>query len=69
MAKIKIDSKRCKACNLCIVFCPFGHIKKGHSLNKVGYKPVVFLEKKGKACTGCCACAIICPEAAIEVYK
>ncbi len=69
MAKIKINSKRCKACQLCILFCPLKHIKKGRSFNEAGYKPVVFLEKKGKPCTGCSACAIICPEVAIEVYK
>ncbi|MEW6008322.1 MAG: 4Fe-4S dicluster domain-containing protein [Candidatus Omnitrophota bacterium] len=69
MPKIKIDKKRCKGCELCIIFCPLGHIKNSNSLNKSGHRPAVFSEKKDKACSGCCFCAIICPDAAIEVFK
>jgi Fe-S-cluster-containing hydrogenase component 2 len=34
--------------------------------NKGGYFPAEFDEER---CTGCANCAIICPEAVIEIYK
>jgi 2-oxoglutarate ferredoxin oxidoreductase subunit delta len=36
-------------------------------INAAGYFPVVFND--GSECTGCAICAIVCPEAAIEVYR
>jgi len=67
MAKIKIDTERCKGCGLCILYCPKGCIAMSRKLNKRGVKPVKF--KAGSGCTGCTFCALICPDCAIEVYK
>jgi len=36
-------------------------------INAAGYFPAVFND--GCECTGCAICAIVCPEAAIEVYR
>jgi len=36
-------------------------------INPAGYFPAAF--KEGSECTGCAICAVVCPEAAIEVYR
>jgi 2-oxoglutarate ferredoxin oxidoreductase subunit delta len=64
---ITVDENLCKACELCIEACPQDVIAL--SLGKItprGYHPAV-LFKDG--CTGCGICAIVCPEAAITVYR
>jgi 2-oxoglutarate ferredoxin oxidoreductase subunit delta len=42
-------------------------IELSEELNKKGIHFAVF-EDEGK-CTGCCMCAWMCPDVAIEVYK
>jgi 2-oxoglutarate ferredoxin oxidoreductase subunit delta len=67
MAKITVDTEKCKGCFLCIEVCPKGFLKAGDKLNKRGVNPVEFTGKE--ACSGCCFCAMICPDCCIEVYK
>lgn len=67
MAKITVEPRYCKACGLCIMACKKGVIDYGKDTNTMGYHAVVPDETKG--CIGCRLCAIVCPEAAIEVYK
>jgi len=67
MSKIKINKDKCKACKLCIEYCPMKEITISKNLNKNGVCFAVFKDQ-GK-CTGCCICARVCPDAAIEVYK
>ena len=67
MPKIIIDTKKCKVCKLCIQYCPQRSIILSDKLNKQGTKTAIF--KKGSKCTGCGFCAIMCPDAAIEVYR
>ena len=51
----------------CINVCPQKIIRVGKAGNAKGYK---FAEQfDADKCTGCKICAVICPEAAIEVYK
>jgi len=83
MAKIKINREKCKGCLLCIGVCPKGAITIDGKLNRRGAQPVKFsrqanLNKGGvppeagqesTECLGCAFCAIICPDACIEVYK
>ncbi len=66
MARITVKRQMCKACGFCIESCPKGLIVIDKSLNKQGIRPVRF---KGGACIGCAACAVVCPECCIEVYK
>jgi len=53
---------------LCMEVCPKSLIKKSAKLNLKGFYHVLFDDKE-KHCTGCALCAIICPEAGIEVYR
>lgn len=65
--KIKIDPQFCKSCQFCIENCPKGAIVLSEKLNAKGYVVAEFLNDKN--CTGCATCALVCPEAAIEVYR
>jgi 2-oxoglutarate ferredoxin oxidoreductase subunit delta len=40
----------------------------GERLNARGYHPVELLDRESK-CTGCALCAMMCPDAAITVYR
>lgn len=69
MNSIKIDTKKCKACYLCIEVCPKGLIKKGSNANSLGHFPVEFDDPEHK-CIACAMCATRCPDLAItEVTK
>lgn len=65
--KVVIDKDKCKACELCICYCPTKHLKFSSFLNKRGLRPVeVNPETK---CIGCGFCYLMCPESCIEVYE
>ena len=78
--RIIIDTERCKGCGLCVAVCPKNCIVISSSSNKNGYFPAqpvpadrrpvesVVEGANNTDCTGCANCAIICPEAAIEVF-
>ena len=51
---------------MCVSVCPKGGIVISTQSNKTGYFPA---EAKNCDCTGCAACALICPDAVIEVYR
>jgi 2-oxoglutarate ferredoxin oxidoreductase subunit delta len=65
MAHIRIDREKCKACGLCIIYCPQQSIVFSKTINKRGMKPAEF--RKNAKCTGCTFCALVCPDCAIEV--
>lgn len=59
---------RCKACGLCIEFCPRQLLAFDLlSINVLGYHPVALQEPDG--CTGCALCALMCPDLVIEVER
>jgi len=64
---IIIDKEFCKSCGYCIEFCSEDLISLSDNLNAKGYYHVEFMDENG--CTGCATCALVCPEAAIEVYR
>ena len=66
-AYIVILEERCKSCSFCVDTCPLDCISIGTEINTQGYNPAKF-EGNG-TCTGCCLCAEVCPDTAIEVYK
>lgn len=67
MARIRIDKDKCKACFLCVEFCPKKIIKAGLKLNKKGVLSVEF-DGSGE-CSGCGICAMMCPDCCIEVWR
>ncbi|RMG59509.1 MAG: ferredoxin family protein [Deltaproteobacteria bacterium] len=67
MPYIRIDSERCKGCELCVTMCPRQCIEIGKKINGQGYYFANFV--KPDACTGCAICGETCPDVAIEVWR
>jgi 2-oxoglutarate ferredoxin oxidoreductase subunit delta len=63
---VSIERELCKSCRLCVEHCPKGALRLSHALNEKGYYPV---EPSGDSCNGCAVCALVCPEAGIEVWR
>jgi len=64
---IEVDENLCKACELCVQSCPVQVIALNNDIiTPRGFHPA-YIAKDG--CTGCGICAIVCPEAAITVYR
>ncbi len=62
-----IDVERCKGCALCIGSCPKGILCMSEDTNGQGvHFPVCTDEGK---CIACAFCAVMCPDAAIEIEK
>ena len=67
MSKVKILSQYCKGCGFCIKSCPKQVLGIADETNALGYKYIRPIN--GDNCIACKMCAVICPDAAIEVYK
>jgi len=65
---VEISVEGCKGCELCVNFCPV----KCLSINKQDTNSFglhyAYLAQEDK-CIACQSCAVICPDAAITVYK
>ena len=66
-AWVVVNENCCKSCGLCVDACKPGILQIGEHLNPQGYHPVVCTD--GEKCIGCAACAMVCPDAVIEVYR
>jgi 2-oxoglutarate ferredoxin oxidoreductase subunit delta len=67
MPTIIVVNDLCKGCNLCVNACAKHLLRAGETSNSMGYRIVELIE--AEKCSGCKLCAIMCPDAAIEVYK
>jgi len=67
VATIKINEERCKACELCVEFCPKHILALSHEINSRGFHPAQLSDEE--QCTGCRICGMMCPDLAIEVYR
>ena len=66
---VKINEETCKGCGLCIHFCPAEGLLRidEDRVNAKGWSPAACTDQS--RCTSCALCALMCPDAAIEVYK
>jgi len=64
---IEVNELFCKSCELCVNACP-QHVLSMDMvhLTPKGYHPV---HLSADGCTGCAICAIVCPEAALTVFR
>lgn len=68
MAKIIIDTNKCKSCLLCANICPKKILtRSSDALNKKGYYPIMITNQD--ECIGCAMCATMCPDCVITVEK
>ena len=58
-ANVIIKPELCKACGLCIEFCPKKVLHKGKTISSMGYEFTVYV---GEGCIGCGTCFYVCPE-------
>lgn len=65
---VEIDVERCKGCDLCVVACPVDVLALNRrEVNDRGYHYAMMAVPDN--CIGCAACATVCPDACIEVYR
>ena len=66
---IKINEVTCKGCGICIGFCPVKDLLSidHEKVNAKGWNPVACADQD--KCTSCALCALMCPDAAIEVFR
>lgn len=61
-ATVVLDTRWCKACGICIEFCP------QHVLAAEPRTGIVRLEHP-EACTGCRLCELLCPDYVVTVEE
>ena len=54
-----VKPELCKACGLCIEFCPKKVLHQGKAISSMGYEFTVY---SGEGCSGCGTCFYVCPE-------
>lgn len=65
---VEISVETCKGCNLCVIHCPTTCLALNTAdTNSYGLHYAVLVDEE--KCIACLNCAVICPDAAIKVYK
>lgn len=66
--RVIFSADRCKACGLCVEFCPKNILVfDDHTINILGFHPVMLLQPD--ECTGCGICGLMCPDLVIQVER
>jgi len=65
--RVRIVTKYCKGCGLCVEACEKGKLYIDRRPNEQGYMPSAVRDDVD--CTGCQKCAVMCPDAAIEIVR
>lgn len=67
MNVVEINKDRCKSCLYCLSVCKKEVLGIAEKSNKMGYR---YIEVKNQEnCIGCKMCAMMCPDAAIQIFK
>lgn len=68
MNAVIVDVGFCKGCGLCVAACPVDIMKLDAGvITPKGYHPAYCSDME--RCTGCCSCALMCPDVAITVLR
>lgn len=67
MVEVRINKEFCKGCSLCLCVCKKDVLGMSSELNAKGNTFIILSHPEN--CVGCKACATMCPEGAIELYK
>ena len=62
-----VDEKRCKACNICVSYCPAGVLAMRDEIHAVLGQMIEVVNPN--SCIGCGECELHCPDFAIMVAK
>jgi len=65
MPRVRVLEEYCKGCGLCVPVCPRDILSLSKEINVRGVHCV--RADASIECTGCCNCAAMCPDAALEV--
>jgi 2-oxoglutarate ferredoxin oxidoreductase subunit delta len=65
--RIEISSRFCKGCALCVEFCQEGNLYIEEKPNEYGIQAAAV--RQGAECNGCTRCAVMCPDAAIQIVR
>ncbi|QGT99875.1 hypothetical protein SYNTR_1282 [Candidatus Syntrophocurvum alkaliphilum] len=66
--RVRFVAELCKACQLCVRFCPKDVLSLDkHIINVLGYHPVKAINPDD--CNGCATCALMCPDLVITVER
>lgn len=65
--EVVILGRFCKGCGLCVEFCEQAKLYIQQKPNKQGIQAAAVHAEID--CTGCRKCAIICPDAAVEITR
>ena len=66
--RVTFDNDRCKACSLCVNYCPTKILELDLlTINAKGYNVIKITDPE--KCIGCSFCAMMCPDSVITVYK
>jgi len=65
--RVVVLPERCKACELCIEYCPVDMLDWSAEYNRKGYRYPVIVPGKEDACNACGYCQSVCPDFAIYI--
>ena len=65
---VEISAEACKGCNLCVLHCPKQCLELNTS-DTNSYGLHYAQQVREEDCIACQSCAVICPDAAITVFK
>jgi len=66
-AKLELQRTCWKGCRLLVQVCSGGLLAMVSNINALGYRPASIVDPE--KCTGCKACALVCPEVCFTIWQ